>query len=105
MSPLAPVFDRLGQDIAELTGRIGCRVEIGDLGVTDRAGHLTLGEPGLVSPNGACRLVQASDGWIAVNLARKGAAVTIFDTSRIGPVAVRAMLLERFPKSVTHFSD
>jgi hypothetical protein len=38
--------------------------------VTDRAGDLTLVPPGLISPNGACRLIRAANGWIAVNLAR-----------------------------------
>lgn len=30
-----------------------------------------LGEPGLVSANGSCRLLAAKDGWIALNLARE----------------------------------
>ncbi len=32
---------------------------------------LPLAEPGLWSPNRACRLVQTADGWIAINLARE----------------------------------
>ncbi|PHR17198.1 MAG: hypothetical protein COA41_12615 [Sphingopyxis sp.] len=36
----------------------------------ERDSDLTLGLPGLWSPNGHCRLVQSSDAWIAVSLAR-----------------------------------
>ncbi len=71
MSPLAPVFAQLGHEVASLTGRLGRRVEVERLGVLDRAGHLPLAEPGRASPNGSCRLIQAADGWIAVNLARE----------------------------------
>lgn len=38
--------------------------------VLDRSEDMTLAAPGLVSPNGTCRLVRAADGWIAVNLPR-----------------------------------
>lgn len=36
----------------------------------DRGSDLELNRPGLWSPNGHCRLVQSSDVWIAVSLAR-----------------------------------
>lgn len=71
MSPLAPVFRRLGDEVANLTARLGRRVDVEALGVLDRTGHLPLAEPGRVSPNGSCRLVQAADGWFAVNLPRE----------------------------------
>src|SRR5215212_10176357 len=29
-----------------------------------------LGPPGILSPNRQCRLIEAADGWLAVNLAR-----------------------------------
>lgn len=70
MSPIAPALDALCAQVAELTARVGQRVAVGELGVLDRQGELTLGPPGLVSPNGACRMVRAADGWVAVNLAR-----------------------------------
>lgn len=36
----------------------------------DRDAPGGLGEPGLVSANGHCRLIAARDGWVAINLAR-----------------------------------
>ena len=71
MSPIAPALAMLAAELAELTGRLGGRVDVAALQVTDRAGQLPLKAPGLVSPNRACRLVRAADGWIAVNLARE----------------------------------
>ncbi len=71
MSPIAPALAALSRRIARLTGRLGQVVDVGDLNATDRAGLLDLGEPGLWSPNRACRLFRAADGWIAVNLARE----------------------------------
>lgn len=71
MNPIAPALDALGAEVAERTARLGRRVEPSTLGVLDRQGHLPLNPPGRVSPNGACRLVRAADGWMAVNLARE----------------------------------
>lgn len=70
MSPIQPALDRLYADVAERTAKVGLRVDVSALGVTDRTGHLPLQPPGRISPNGACRMVRAADGWIAVNLAR-----------------------------------
>jgi hypothetical protein len=70
MSPIAPALESLSRKIADLTGRLGRRVDVAAMNVTDRAGDLKLAPPGLVSPNGTCRLIRAADGWIAVNLAR-----------------------------------
>jgi hypothetical protein len=70
VSPIQPALDVLCAEVAELTARAGRRVDPAGLGVLDRTGHLPLNPPGLASPNGACRLVRAADGWIAVNLAR-----------------------------------
>ncbi len=70
MSPIAPVLAPLFAEIGQLTERWGRRVDVQALGVTDRQGHLPLGPAGLQSPNGACRLIEAADGWIALNLAR-----------------------------------
>lgn len=66
MSPIAPVLDRLAARIVGLSG-----VDVSGLGITSREGHLPLASPGRISPNRACRLVRAADGWIAVNLARE----------------------------------
>lgn len=71
MSVLAPVLARQAAEVARLSSAIGRRVEVADLRITDREGVLPLAEPGLTSPNGACRLCRAADGWIAVNLARE----------------------------------
>jgi hypothetical protein len=71
VSPIQAALDALCAEVAEHTARIGRRVEPAGLGVLDRTGHLALGSPGLASPNGACRLIRAADGWLAVNLARK----------------------------------
>jgi hypothetical protein len=71
MSPIAPALQALSRRIAELTALLGHPVDVGELNATDRAGFLNLGEPGLWSPNRACRLFRAADGWIAVNLARE----------------------------------
>jgi CoA-transferase family III len=47
----------------------------GDLLERDAPGGL--GEPGLVSANGSCRLLAARDGWIALNLARDADRETV----------------------------
>lgn len=71
MNPIAPALDALGAEVAELTAGLGRRVEPSTLGILDRQGHLPLNAPGRGSPNGACRLVRAADGWVALNLARE----------------------------------
>jgi CoA-transferase family III len=70
MSPIAAVLDRQATDIAGLTATLGRRVDVPSLRITDRQGLLDLDPPTTHSPNRACRLIQAADGWIAVNLAR-----------------------------------
>ena len=71
MSPVAGPLRSLAAQIAERSQALGRRVEVDLAAVASRAGMLPLGRPGLWSPNRACRLVQAADGWIAVNLARE----------------------------------
>lgn len=71
MSPIQPALDTLCAEVAKFTARIGRQVDVAAMGVLDRAGHLPLDPPGLVSPNRGCRLIRASDGWVAVNLARE----------------------------------
>lgn len=66
MSPIGPALERLSRRIASFSD-----VDVAALGITGREGQLPLGAPGRISPNGACHLVRAADGWIAVNLARE----------------------------------
>jgi hypothetical protein len=71
VSRIQPALDRLCADVEALSGDLGLAVRPQDLGVLDRTGHLALGAPGQrISPNGACRLLRAADGWVALNLAR-----------------------------------
>ena len=71
MSPIAPALALLEAEVAALTARAGRRVRVGELGVLDRSGHVDLTPPGLISPNRACRVFRAADGWMALNLARE----------------------------------
>jgi CoA-transferase family III len=71
VSPIAPALDHLGARVADLTARLGRRVDVAALRVSDRAGLLQLDEPGLVSANRACHMIRAADGWIVANLARE----------------------------------
>jgi crotonobetainyl-CoA:carnitine CoA-transferase CaiB-like acyl-CoA transferase len=67
MARLQAVADRIATASVEL----GTRVEIDlDVALTGRAALLGLTRHGRVSAGGACQLFQASDGWVAVNLAR-----------------------------------
>lgn len=70
MSVIAPVLDQLSAEVAEASATVGRRVDVASLRITDRAGELPLAPPGRTSPNGACRLLAAADGWLALNLAR-----------------------------------
>jgi hypothetical protein len=67
---IAAALAALSADIARLTAELGRRVDVAAIGATDRRGQLKLRSPGRFSANRACGLVRASDGWIAVNLAR-----------------------------------
>ena len=71
MSPIAPALGLQAAQVADLTARLGRRVDVANLGILDRAGQLALGPPGLRSPNGACRMFRAADGWMVANLARE----------------------------------
>jgi hypothetical protein len=71
VSPIAPALDQLGARVAGLTARLGRRVDVAAMNISDRAGLLQLDEPGLISANRACHLIRTADGWIAANLARE----------------------------------
>lgn len=58
-------------EIARLSAEVGLRVIVDEGSVADRRPFLNLRPPGLWSPNRGCRMVRASDGWIAVNLPRE----------------------------------
>ncbi|MEW5687166.1 MAG: CoA transferase [Pseudomonadota bacterium] len=71
MNPAQAAIARLRVEIADRSARFGTPIDVAALGVTDRNGELPLEAPGsFVSPNGACRLFRAADGWMALNLAR-----------------------------------
>jgi len=70
MSPVAGPLRRLEAQIVERAATLGWRGAPDFAGLTDRSNDLALAAPGLVSPNGSCRLVAAADGWLAVNLPR-----------------------------------
>jgi len=77
MSPVAGPLAMLAAEIGALSEDLGRRVELDVPSLTDRSADLPLGPPGLASPNGACRLVAAADGWMAVNLAREDDAALV----------------------------
>lgn len=60
----------LTQRLDVLTAAHGRRVTLDPLDVLDRSADIALLRPGARSPNGHCRMLAASDGWIALNLAR-----------------------------------
>jgi hypothetical protein len=71
MSPIAPALEKQAAEVDRLTRILGCRFDVRKLGITDRSGLIALDPPGgQVSCNRACRIIEAADGWIALNLAR-----------------------------------
>ena len=68
---IAAAAGKLSANIESLSARIGEPVRVDPRRVLNRKDSLALREPGAVSPNGSCRLLQSRDGWIAVNLARE----------------------------------
>jgi len=70
MREVAAPLAKLAQQFAELSAGFGRRVEPDLAALADRSADLALEPPGLRSPNGKCRLIEAADGWLAVNLAR-----------------------------------
>jgi hypothetical protein len=64
-APLFPRRDYAGR-LEGLAGQAGLDMRV----FGERAAELGLGRRGQVSANGAARLIEASDGWLAVNLAR-----------------------------------
>jgi hypothetical protein len=67
---LLHAFDAFAGSVAVWSERIGRRVSVRESVLSERARLMGLRGQGRVSPNGACRLVRARNGWIAVNLPR-----------------------------------
>lgn len=58
------------RQIATHAASLGGQICVEAMGVLNRHGLIDLKPPGVWSANRACRLVRASDGWVALNLAR-----------------------------------
>ncbi len=70
---VAPAADALAAHIAELTGRLGREFRVdGAALLGERAAIAGLVRQGSLSCGGATRLLRASDGWLAVSMARVG---------------------------------
>lgn len=71
MTGFESVLRRRLEQVSDATAQFGLRVDVSALGICDRRGQLELDAPTRISPNRACRMVRAADGWIAINLARE----------------------------------
>lgn len=69
-TPITRAEARLSARIARWSAAMGRRVEPAPGLCALRTRLLGLPAPGRVSANGACRLIRAADGWLAVNLPR-----------------------------------
>ena len=68
---VALAFDEWAAQVAERTGRLGQAVHVdGAALIGERAALTRLARRGAVSCGGACHLMAAADGWIALSLAR-----------------------------------
>ena len=72
MRAFTAVVAAMAADLAEASeGATGRPVAVRDDLLTERAKLMGFGPPGAVSANGACRMIRARDGWLAVNLPRE----------------------------------
>ncbi len=62
--------NHLCQRLAKVSAQLGREVLLDPIDTLDRSRDLSLRSPDLISANGTCRLLQAADTWVAVNLAR-----------------------------------
>ena len=70
-APVAATVEAAGARFEGLAAGLGCAVAIDWAGLLgERAAIAGLTRGGQVSAGGACRLLPATDGWVAVNLAR-----------------------------------
>ena len=67
---MAAAAQVMAAEIGRLGALSGRPIALDPLPLLDRSDSLVLGAPGMLSPNGRCRLIEARDGWIAVNLPR-----------------------------------
>lgn len=68
---LAAAARSAAEDVADLTGRFGARVEVdGPALLGERAALAGFGRAGSVSVGGAARFEEAADGWVVLNLPR-----------------------------------
>ncbi len=70
MSALVDAVADAGARLQKAAAESGVRLDFDPVSALTRTTLQPLSPPGLWSPNRQCRLVEASDGWIAVNLAR-----------------------------------
>jgi CoA-transferase family III len=70
MSALIDAVAAAGTRLQRSAADIGARLDFDPVAALTRSTPHPLSPPGRWSPNRHCRLVEASDGWIAVNLAR-----------------------------------
>ena len=101
MSPIQSAVDHLGARVADLTARLGRRVDVAALGVSDRAGLLQLDEPGLISANRACHMIRTADDWIVANLAREDDQELVPAWLRSDPEPDQWAAIERCARSRT----
>ena len=75
-APLLPAFDAMSTIDAlrrrceDAARALGAEISVDPRLLTERAALARLRRRGQVSCNGSCRLIEASDGWLAVNLPR-----------------------------------
>src|SRR3954471_3493434 len=70
-APVAIAMERLGRRVDAASAAVGTAIVLDWAALLgERAAIAGLTRSGRVSAGGSCRLVQAVDGWIAVNLAR-----------------------------------
>lgn len=68
---LSEFFERQAFQISTLSSELGSEVSIDEKDIFDRSPYFDLSLPTTTSANGTCHLLKASDGWIALNLARE----------------------------------
>ncbi len=68
---VSEAFAHLAELIAKDSTRIGKAVHLHESILTERSAYLPLSLPGVWSANRSSRMVEARDGWIAVNLPRE----------------------------------
>ncbi|MEP6867077.1 MAG: CoA transferase [Novosphingobium sp.] len=66
-----------GQALMQAAQAVGGAIDFDPQMALSRDAILNLQAPSLWSPNGHCRLVEAQDGWLAVNLAREDDRQTV----------------------------